>query len=242
MCRMIAYASTEPVDGAPYLARLAELSRNGNLVDGWERREGGNHPDGWGIAYHERKEVRLVRSMLPACSDPLLRDLRIFSRRFIGHVRYASNVATVNVANTHPFVLSGTTLAHNGTFRGKIGAEAGIRGVSDSLVFLERLAGLWREKTLVTLREALWGILGDPDLVGDYSAANLLIASGEKLFAMRNYRRNEEYYTLFLRTGPGLAEVASEPRKGDPGWEPMGNGLLHELDPGSPRSIPLGWE
>ncbi len=239
MCRMIAVASADPVDGTEYLARLASLSRSGNLVDGWERHPGGSHPDGWGVAYLSDGGIRLVRSGLPACSDPEIGRTRFSSRRFIGHVRYASNVSTRNAANSHPFVISGIALAHNGTFRGRIGAEAEGRGVSDTLVFLEILAGLWQERVLVSLREALSEILGDPDRVGDYSAANLLIVAGGRVFAARKCRRNEAYYSLFLKAGKGLVEAASEPPADGKGWEPIRNGILYELDPGSPCSIPL---
>ncbi len=239
MCRMIAFASAVPVDGTPYLARLADLSRRGNLVDGWERRPGGNHPDGWGIAYLQDGGIRVLRSGKPACADPLLGETRVRTNRFLGHVRYASNTATVNAANAHPFVAAGIALAHNGTFRGTIGEEADARGVSDTLVFLERLTVRWRERTLDLLREALSGMLGDPGLVGDYSAANLLIASGGALFALRKYRRNESYYTLFLRATPGRVEAASEPLGDALDWKPIGNGLLAELDPRAPRSVSL---
>lgn len=236
MCRMIGVASSEPMDMKPYLARLSEFSRSGNLVDRWERRPGGNHPDGWGIAWRGEGRIRLLRSGKPANADPMLSGAGGKTDRFIGHVRYASNVATVNESNAHPFLVLGIALAHNGTFRGKIGEEAQRRGVSDTLVFLERLAALWTEKTLSLLRESLAEILGDPSQVGDYSAANLLIASGETLFALRHYRREGAYYTLYLRAAPGLAVVASEPLDGAPGWRLLSDGELVELHPRSPRS------
>jgi glutamine amidotransferase len=236
MCRLIGFASAETMEMAPYLARLSDFSRSGNLVDRWERRPGGNHPNGWGIAWREEGEIRLLRSGKPACADPMLRGAGGTTDRFIGHVRYASNLATVNASNAHPFLVLGTALAHNGTFRGEIGEEAQQRGVSDTLVFLERLSALWTEKTLSSLRDALAEILGDPGQVGDYSAANLLIASGESMFALRHYRRDGDYYTLYLRTSPGLAVAASEPLDGAPGWRLLDDGELVELHPLSPRS------
>ncbi|HZW36273.1 MAG: hypothetical protein ACM319_09480, partial [Deltaproteobacteria bacterium] len=60
MCRMIGFAAFEPVDAAPYLAALSAFSRSGNLVEGWEKRPGGNHPDGWGIAYREAGRFQLL--------------------------------------------------------------------------------------------------------------------------------------------------------------------------------------
>ncbi len=236
MCRMIAFASVDPIDVAPYLASLSDFARRGNLVDGWEKRPGGNHPDGWGIACRHGDEIRVVRSGNTACADPQLLEVRAETDRFIGHVRYASNTATVNAANSHPFLVGGIALAHNGTFRGSIGDEADTRNVSDTLVFLERLCVLWRERTLPRLNEAISEILLNFDLVGNYSAANMLIASGDSLFVLRRWQRNEDYYTLFLKSLPGQVVVASQPLDDAPGWRPLGNRELMELRPDAPRS------
>ena len=111
--------------------------------------------------------------------------------------------------------------------------------MSDTLVFLEILSARWGEPTFPRLRDALAEILGDAGLVGDYSAANLLIASGEALFALRNCRRNEEYYTLFLKAAPGRAVAASEKLDDGPGWRLLDNGELVELHPRAPRSEPI---
>ncbi len=239
MCRMIAFASPEPVEAGPYLAGLADFCRRGNLLERWERRPGGNHPDGWGIAYRSGGEIRGMRSGRPAAEDPLLREVRIRTDRFIGHVRYAANPATVNAANAHPFILQGIALAHNGTFRGKIGEEASARNVSDTLVFLELLAATWKDKSLPGLASALTRLLADPSLVGEYSAANLLVASGDALFALRRFRRDPEYYTLYLQAAPDRTVVASEPLDGTAGWRLLDDGELVELRPLSSRSQPL---
>ena len=164
---MIAFASAEAQDVAPYLASLARFCESGNLVAGWERRPGGNHPNGWGVAWRAGNEIRMVKSGNPAASDPLLFGMHAETDRFIGHVRYASNPETVCAANSHPFQTLGVTLAHNGTFYGNIGAEGDARKVSDTVVFLERLEDRWVERTLAGLSEALritppanwWGII-----------------------------------------------------------------------------------
>ena len=237
MCRMIAFASQEPREIAPFLSHLARLSAQGNLVDGWERRPGGNHPDGWGIAFRQEGETRLIRSGEPASTDPALGTIRGSTGRFLGHVRYASDTSTVNAANAHPFLVRGIALAHNGTFKGRIGEEAERRKVSDTLVFLESLADRWKERTPAGLCEALSTLLGEQKLVGAYSAANLLIANGEAIFALRDYRKREDYYTLFLRAEPGLVILASEPLDDSPGWRALENGELVELCLPSPRSL-----
>ena len=239
MCRMIAFSSSGPRDIAPYLASLARFCATGNLVAGWEKRPGGNHPDGWGVAWRAEDEIRMVKSGNPAASDPLLSDVRARTDRFLGHVRYASNPETVCAANSHPFQALGVTLAHNGTFYGKIGAEGDARKVSDTVVFLELLEDRWKERTLPGLSETLRGILSDKERVGDYSAANLLIATGDLLFAFRRFHRNGEYYTLYIKPGIGHSVVASEPLDGEPGWRLLEDGELVELSPDAPRSVRL---
>jgi len=237
MCRMLAFSSDWPRDLAPYLAHLARLSVHGKLVDRWEKRPGGNHPDGWGIAYHREGETSLFRSGMPASTDPSLAGVQGVTDCFLGHARYADNTETVDAGNAHPFRLQGIALAHNGTFRGRIGEEADRRLVSDTLVFLEALAERWKERTHPGLCEALSRLLGDAELVGAYSAATMLIASGKTIFALRNYRKDEDYYTLFVRVQPGLVVVASEPLDDSPGWRLLANGELLELRLPAPKPL-----
>jgi len=239
MCRMIAFSSSGPRDIAKYLAALARFCATGNLVDGWEKRPGGNHPDGWGIAWRSGDETRMVKSGNPAASDPLLSEVRAATDRFIGHVRFASNPETVCAANSHPFQALAVTLAHNGTFYGAIGAEGDARRISDTAVFLELLEDRWKDRTLPGLSGTLRGILSDRALVGEYSAANLLIGVGDALFAFRRFHRNGEYYTLYLKSGEGCTIAASEPLDGEPGWRLLEDGELVELSPDEPRSIRL---
>lgn len=236
---MIAFASAEPQDVAPYLVALGRFCASGNLVAGWERRPGGNHPDGWGIAWRVGDEMRMVKSGNPAASDPLLSGVRATTDRFLGHVRYASNRETVRAENSHPFQAQGITLAHNGTFYGKIGAEGDERNVSDTVVFLEILTDRWKDRTFSGLAEALRGILSDRELAGEYSAANLLIAAAGGLFALRRYRRNADYYTLYRKDGEGFTVVASQPLDTDPDWRLLEDGELVELIPGAPRTACL---
>jgi predicted glutamine amidotransferase len=237
MCRMLAYSSNAPRDLAPYLAHLARLSVHGKLEERWEKRPGGNHPDGWGIAFSRDEETCLFRGGSPASTDPSLAGVRGVTDCFIGHVRYADNTETIDAGNAHPFLLRGIALAHNGTFGGRIGEEADRRLVCDSLVFLEVLAEDWKERTLPGLCEALSRLLGDTELVGAYSAATMLIASGKTIFALRNFRKDEDYYTLFVRVQPDLVVVASQPLDDSPGWRLLANGELLELCLPDPKSM-----
>jgi predicted glutamine amidotransferase len=239
MCRMVAFASAVPRDAAPFLGHLARFCESGNLVARWKKHDGGNHPDGWGIAYRQEGEIRAVRSGKPAASDPLLSQLAIRTDRFIGHVRFASNPETVHAGNSHPFIASGIALAHNGTFYGTIGGEGDARRVSDTLVFLELLAARWKDRTLQGLESVLREALSEGELVGEYSAANLLIAAGDRLFALRRFRRDPDYYTLYLSERDGHPVVASQPLDTGDGWRLLEDGELVDLDPAGVRSVLL---
>lgn len=236
---MVAFASAEPQDIAPYLHHLVRFCESGNLVARWKKHPGGNHPDGWGIAYRRGDEFRTVRSGRPAAGDPLLRELRERTDRFLGHVRFASNPETVNAENSHPFAWKGIVLAHNGTFYGRIGEEGDARKVSDTRVFLEMLAARWEDRTLPGLSATLREMLSDTKLVGEYSAANLLIGAGERLFALRRFRRDGDYYTLYLRGGGDPVVVASQPPDDLPGFRLLEDGELVELSVPAPRSTRL---
>jgi predicted glutamine amidotransferase len=237
---MVGFASAEARDISPYLGALASFCASGNLVARWKKRDGGNHPDGWGIAYRDGDELRVVRSGKPAASDPLLSRQRVQTDRFIGHVRFASNPETVHAGNSHPFIASGVALAHNGTFYGKIGAEGDAREVSDTLVFLELLASRWEDRSFEGLATALRGMLADRELVGEFSAANLLIATADRLFAFRRFRKDPDYYTLYLQEAPGEVTASSQPLDGNAGWRLLADGELAELSPGRARSIQVG--
>jgi len=236
---MLAFAAIRPVDLSPYLAHLERFCLHGRLVERWERRPGGNHPDGWGIAYRRNGETVRIRGGLPAAEDAGIRKISASSDRFLGHVRYASETGTVSEENAHPFLVDGVALGHNGTFRGRIGEESGRRDVSDTLVFLERLTALWKDRTLSALSEALSRLLSDSALVGNWSAAALLLLAGDSVFALRYYRKDPDYYTLYLHAGDEAVTVASEPLDDSLGWRPLENRELVELSLPKPRRLIL---
>jgi len=236
---MLAFAAVRPVDLSPYLHHLERFCLHGCLVERWERRPGGNHPDGWGIAYRRSGETVRIRGGLPAAEDPGIREISASSDRFLGHVRYASETGPVSEENAHPFLVDGVALGHNGTFRGRIGEESGNREVSDTLVFLERLTAAWKDRTLPALSGALSRLLCDSALVGNWSAANLLLLAGDSVFALRYYRKDPDYYTLYLHAGDEAVTVASEPLDDSPGWRPLENRELVELSLPRPRSLLL---
>lgn len=160
-------------------------------------------PDGWGIAYYEDRDVRLVKDAEPAASSDWVRFIEshhLRSQLVVAHIRHATQGRVV-YENTQPFVreLGGRAhvFAHNGDLPGV--QDAGFRlgrfrpiGETDSeLAFCGLLAGL----------EELW-LRGEPSLadriavVGGFARrirglgpANFLYADEKILFVHGDRRR-----------------------------------------------------
>ena len=109
MCELFALSASAPVE---IKLSLAELARHGG--------QPGPHTDGWGVAFLEGRDVRLIREPSAAAFSPwvqCLQDHAHQSDTVIAHVRHATQGA-VALANTQPFVreLGGRVhvFAHNG--------------------------------------------------------------------------------------------------------------------------------
>jgi glutamine amidotransferase len=109
MCELFALSATAPVD---VKLSFAELASHGGLT--------GIHRDGWGVAFREGRDVRLIREASAAAFSPwarCLQDHPVQSDTVISHIRHATRGA-IELANTQPFVreLAGRVhvFAHNG--------------------------------------------------------------------------------------------------------------------------------
>ena len=73
------------------------------------------HPDGWGIAIHE-KEWMVERGIERAASDGRFHQIATSSRGHVllAHIRQKT-VGPTRLENTHPFTQDGWVFAHNGT-------------------------------------------------------------------------------------------------------------------------------
>ncbi len=113
MCELLAMSSQAP---STVNLALGVLARHG----------GGDGPDkdGWGVAYFQGGDVRLVKDAAPAYASPwlgLIEGLSLKSRLVLAHIRRATS-GEVALRNTHPFLreLGGKphVFAHNGSVRG----------------------------------------------------------------------------------------------------------------------------
>lgn len=114
MCELFGMSSKLPTNATFSLSVFGE--RGGHL---------GPHRDGWGIAFNEGRDFRIVKEAAPAAESACLRFIEAHdfkSSIVISHIRRASDSIAPSFTNTHPFTreLYGFThvFAHNGEVPG----------------------------------------------------------------------------------------------------------------------------
>lgn len=215
------------------------------------------HEDSWGVGWFDAEgQISLLRQVGSAdgsayfvfASETASKSARVF----LGHLRKAS-CGAVTSDNAHPVRVdpregeAGDSLLviHNGTVKGELlhwirreGEAAGrgeARSDSDTVALAgwiaAEIAGVAREQRHKKLAEALRRLLAQAALEGDptrsYTAINLLIAAPEGLYALRQFSKNPDYYTLDARPlEEGGWVLASERTDSEPGWEALVPGEL----------------
>ena len=194
MCELFALSSQYP---ATVRLSFEEFSRHGGLA--------GPHKDGWGIAFYEGRDVRLLREPEPASDSAcarLIRDQSPASTTVVSHIRRATRGAP-GLANCQPFAreLAGRmhVFAHNGDL--DPGAlESGFRlgsyrpiGDTDSehafCALLEHLRPLWLDAGGVPgLADRLRTVAGFAASLRPLGPANFLYADGDALFVHAHKR------------------------------------------------------
>lgn len=114
MCELFALCSDRPVNANFSLGVFGE--RGGRL---------GPHKDGWGIAFKEGRDFRLMKEASPAADSACLRFIEAHDFRSeiaLSHLRLATLPRVDSYANTHPFVRElfghAHVFAHNGSMPG----------------------------------------------------------------------------------------------------------------------------
>lgn len=228
MCRMVGVVFRDrfPIGTLTDLRHVSEIGK----VTG-EKEPG--HKDGWGIVSFRNGSPRYIgRSTRPAFIDPsfdsALEDMPelISPNILIAHARAAS-AGGATLPNTHPFVVGGIVLAHNGTIKNfNPVTKLKPKGETDSerllLVLTDRL------EEMGDLRSALKSLIRDDIRQHKFSAAILLVSDGKTLYGYRDYSdarkasyydlriaKCEDYVTLFQETYLGYHARTTRVKKGE---------------------------
>ena len=112
MCELLGLSSSRETTINLSLTVLAQRGENPNM-----------HGDGWGIAFHEGNDVRLIKDAGPAKNSEwveFIKQREIHAHDIIAHIR-KSTIGKAHYSNTHPFSreLMGRihSFAHNGTLK-----------------------------------------------------------------------------------------------------------------------------
>lgn len=169
------------------------------------RHRGASNPDGWGLAWFDKKAnwhviKRASASNRSTLVSKFLEQPPGPSRTFLAHVRYAT-AGNRSVKNTHPFTcsLNGVTIAliHNGTLHDLPLSRRKPMGKTDSerllCVILDRLED---EKASFEDFKVLEHILLD---LNEYGKLNTIISDGISLYAYRDKNGYNGLYKTFRR-------------------------------------------
>lgn len=228
MCRMVGVVFRGDFPTGT-LRDLQHVSEIGRVPDEDEP----GHNDGWGIVSFMAGSPRYVgRSPRPMRMDPsfdsALADVPRLSHPniLIAHVRAASR-GSAKMENTHPFIVDGIVLGHNGTVYDLLPPkDASPKGESDSEVLAMLVAERFEEKR--DLRSALRSVIVEDIFPRKFSAAILLVSDGRKLYGYRDFTDESkgDYYdlriascsdhvALFQETYAGYSVEVSQLRKGE---------------------------
>jgi predicted glutamine amidotransferase len=198
MCELLGMSSSRPTTVNLSLMRLAE---HGDFT--------GPHRDGWGIAYYEGFDVRLIKEAEAAAESAWVafvegHDLR--SPIVVAHIRRAT-MGERSYRNTQPFAreLAGRMhlFADNGWLSGIEGSSAlkpqrfHPLGETDSeqafCALLDRMADIWKQPgEIPSLDRRLSTVSSFARELRPLGPANVLYSDGEVLFAHGQGGRGED--------------------------------------------------
>lgn len=196
MCELLGMSSNHRTSINISLTVLAERGENPKL-----------HGDGWGVAFYEDRDVRLIKDSGEAKDSPWVKFIKqqeIHSHDVIAHIR-KSTVGEVHYRNTHPFVreLRGRmhTFAHNGTFKyiherteysSELYRPVGTTDSELGFCFLmDRMNKLWSKyQDIPPLQERLDVVCEFAKEMRSLGPTNFLYSDGETLFAHGHERHD----------------------------------------------------
>ena len=244
MCELFCLSSRLP---ATVTLSMDEFARHGGLT--------GPHGDGWGIAFFDGGDVRIIREPEAAADSEWLsfvRNHHIRSTAVISHIRQATQ-GGLTLKNTHPFAreLGGRmhVFAHNGTLAGferlALGAYRPIGDTDSEHAFchlLHNMTALWQmDPRPPTVETRISAVADFAATLRGLGAANFIYSDGDLLFVHGHKRIGTDGNLL----PPGLHLLCRQcvPETGS--LEAAGIGISHnEQEVVLAASVPLtdeGW-
>ena len=238
MCRLLGIYGQTDIWQEIALA-FSQQAESGQVPPGETQNPG--HQDSWGIAVTNSDKtamIPVIRQLGSAHRASCYRDAIYATTETpditLCHLRRASDTIPISLANAHPFIHNGWAIIHNGTvFKAEslprdpklINTSDG----SDTEHFFHYL--------LTKIEDAPAGQAIDHTIANavaaidtDYSALNCLLSNGRELYAIRQYTKWDDYYSLYTHTLPGSLVISSQPIELphlDPdNWKPLPRGTL----------------
>jgi predicted glutamine amidotransferase len=219
---------------------LELMAANANPAHSHEKRPLGadfRHTDGWGAAWLAADTVRVRHSIHSLLEDPSVRDIdEVETDLLVLHARRASRIGTVQIENTHPFLVE---------YHGRPWAFCH-NGVVNDIRSLHPATGLSPEGTMDSERlfhHLLYHM--DPgdmetsvrlglEAIRDFTALNcVLLTSDRAVVASRKHPvlGVPEYHTMWEGRGPALRAISSEPVDGIgcADWKPIDGAEVFSL-------------
>ena len=180
------------------------------------------HKDGWGITMANPDQTGMtpaIRQLGSAQQASRYRDAIYATTATPGillcHLRKASDIIPITLPNAHPFIHNGWAIIHNGTVfnADSLPRDPGFKTTSDGSdsehFFHYLLTKIDHTPPGPTMARTLAKAVAAVNT--DYSALNCLLSNGRELYAIRQFRQWDDYYTLYTYTLPGAIVISSQP-------------------------------
>lgn len=238
MCRMI--AASGRFNPEAIRKALESMAANDNPAHSHEKRPLGanyQHTDGWGAAWLAGDTVRVRHSIHSCLEDRSLHDVDdLRTDLLVLHARRASRVGTVQIENTHPFLVEyhgrPWAFCHNGEVRDlrSLHPATGISplGTMDSERFFHHLL---YHLELNSVEDAVRvGIEG----IREFTALNCVLLTADRaVVASRKHPQMgiADYHTMWEGRGPSVRVISSEPVDGVgcTTWAPINDSAVLSL-------------
>jgi predicted glutamine amidotransferase len=202
------------------------------------------HKDGWGIAMLNQSNTAMmpvIRQLGAASETSSFREALSTAAAtpsiLMCHLRKASDIIPITLSNAHPFCHNGWAIIHNGTvFNSEsLPRDPELKPSSDGSdtehFFHYLLTKIGNRPADQTTGQAIANAAAS--ISTEYSALNCILSNGRQLYALRQYKQWDEYYTLYTYELPGAVLISSQPvelpqLKPD-NWNLLANNLLLKI-------------